>query len=72
MSLLLAVCSATQTDASIDGQLSDAVIAATVITAIVLNGLAFIITVAKTASQVQPSSVGLGTTLSRVLLRDGE
>ena len=40
---------------------------------IVLNGLASVITAAKTASQVQrASSIGLGTTLSVILLRDGE
>ena len=61
-----------QAEASIN-RLSDAVAVAAAIIGIVLNGLAFIITAAKTASQVQRVwSLGLGTTLSEVLLRDGK
>ena len=74
MSLLLAaVCNVTQADASIDRSFSDAVNVAAATIGIVLNGLAFVITAAKTAIQVQRvSSIGLGTTLSVILLRDGE
>ena len=61
-----------QVEASIN-RFSDVVAVAAAIIGIVLNGLAFVITAAKTATQAQrASSIGLGTTLSQILLRDGE
>ena len=71
--LPLVVRSVIQAQASIDRSLSEAVEIAASVFGIVLNGLAFVITAMKTAIQVQRASLlGLGTTLSEILLRDGK